>query len=68
MKILYLSRLKLESPIVVVGDRSGSMQVAIRTSTIIASILTALTQAKLVFFNTENMDAEFNPETVEHVS
>lgn len=48
--------LSLESPIVVIGDRSASMNVAVRTSTIIASILTVVVQAKLVFFNTENMD------------
>lgn len=60
-------KLSLESPIVVVGDASGSMEVAIRTSSIIAGILTALTSAKLVFFNTENRYAPFLPKTIEEV-
>ncbi|KAK7101600.1 uncharacterized protein [Littorina saxatilis] len=60
-------KLPLESPIVVIGDKSGSMEVAIRTSTIIAGLLTAIASAKLVFFNTENHDADFMPETVEQV-
>ena len=63
-----MGRLPLEAPIVVIGDKSGSMEVAIRTSTIIASLLTAITSARLVFFNTENHDAAFIPETVEQVS
>ncbi|CAG5117351.1 unnamed protein product [Candidula unifasciata] len=57
-------RLNLESPIVVIGDASGSMDVAIRTSTIIASLLTAICSAQLVFFNSENRDAPFLPKTV----
>nr|KAG5704322.1 hypothetical protein BaRGS_012631 [Batillaria attramentaria] len=60
-------QLPLEAPIVVIGDASGSMGVAIRTSTIIASLLTAICSARLVFFNTENRDAPFLPETVEQV-
>ena len=64
----HVGRLPLEAPIVVIGDKSGSMEVAIRTSTIIASLLSAITAAKLVFFNTENHDATFIPETVEQVS
>ena len=48
-----------------IGDASGSMEVAIRTSTIIASLLTAITSAKLVFFNTENRDAPYLPTNVE---
>lgn len=60
-------RLPLETPIVVIGDKSGSMEVAIRTSTIIASLLSAICSARLVFFNTENHVAEYIPETVEQV-
>ncbi|XP_076447740.1 uncharacterized protein LOC143284693 [Babylonia areolata] len=60
-------KLPLEAPIVVIGDKSGSMGVAIRTSTIIASLLTAITAARLVFFNNSNHEAEFMPETVEQV-
>lgn len=49
------------------GDRSGSMDVAIRTSTIIASLLTAITNARLVFFNTENMEPKKMPTNIEEV-
>ncbi len=52
---------------VVIGDRSGSMEVAIRTSTIIASLLTALCSAKLVFFDDKNMEAPFIPTNIEEV-
>ena len=57
----------MEAPIVVIGDASGSMEVAIRTSTIIAGMLTVLTSAKLCFFNTENRDAPYLPKTIEEV-
>ena len=60
-------RLPLESPIVVMGDRSGSMDIAIRTSTIIASLLTAITNARLVFFNTQNMEPDRMPSNIEEV-
>ena len=45
------------------------MEVAIRTSTIIASLLTAIVQAKLVFFNTSNMeiDSEQMPRNIDSV-
>lgn len=59
--------LPLEAPIAVLGDASSSMDVAIRTSTIIASILTAITNAKLSFFHTENIVPDKLPETVEQV-
>ena len=57
----------MESPVVVIGDRSGSMEVAIRTSTIIASLLTAICSAKLVFFDDKNMEAPFIPTNIEEV-
>ena len=46
------------------------MQVAIRTSTILASMLTAIAKAKLVFFNHENMEirSEDMPRDIESVS
>ncbi len=50
-----------------IGDASGSMEVAIRTSSIIAGLLTALTSAQLVFFNTENRYAPYLPKTIEEV-
>ncbi|XP_069142334.1 uncharacterized protein [Argopecten irradians] len=59
--------LPLEAPIVVMGDASGSMEVAIRTSSIIAGILTAVTSAKLVFFDDFNREAPFLPKTVEEI-
>ncbi len=49
------------------GDKSGSMDIAIRISTIIASLLTAITSAKLVFFNTVNKVADFIPKNIEEV-
>ncbi|XP_046353940.2 uncharacterized protein LOC124133552 [Haliotis rufescens] len=58
-------KLCLESPVVVMGDASGSMDVAVRTSTIIASLLTAVTSAKLVFFNEWTRDAPYLPKTVQ---
>ncbi|XP_052787806.1 uncharacterized protein LOC128222742 [Mya arenaria] len=59
--------LSLETPIVVIGDASGSMEVAIRTSSIIAGLLSAICQAKLVFFNTENRHAPYVPKNIEEV-
>lgn len=43
------------------------MSVAIRTSTIIASLVANITQAKLSFFASENYDIEEVPKTVEEV-
>ena len=59
--------LPLEAPVVVMGDKSSSMDVAIRTSTIIASLLAAITSAKLVFFNNENEDIAEVPRNIEQV-
>lgn len=59
--------LPLEEPIVIVGDASGSMEVAIKTSVIIAGILTKITSAKLVFFDDHSRDAPYIPENVEQV-
>jgi len=44
-------KLPLESPVAVIGDASGSMEVAIRTATILSSLLTAICSAKLVFIS-----------------
>ncbi|XP_046353942.2 uncharacterized protein LOC124133554 [Haliotis rufescens] len=60
-------KLPLESPIVVMGDASGSMEVAIQTSTIIASLLTAICSARLVFFDHENREAPYLPKTIDEV-
>jgi len=60
-------KIPLEPPIVVIGDRSGSMEVAIKTSTIIGALISAVAQAKLVFFNDVNMDADSIPKNIEDV-
>ena len=57
----------MEPPLVVIGDKSGSMEVAIRTSSIIACLLSAIVQAKLVFFNNENHDMKSIPKTIQEV-
>jgi len=49
--------LLLEPPVAVLGDASYSMDVAIRTATIIASVLTLLSQADLKFFNVTAVDS-----------
>jgi hypothetical protein len=58
-------KLDMEAPVVVIGDASYSMDVAIRTSTIIASVLTLLTDAELKFFHTEAFNS---PKAVASVS
>lgn len=58
---------EINSPIVVLGDASSSMDIAIRTSTIIASILCNLFDAKLHMFRTGDEHIENVPKTVEEV-
>ncbi len=58
---------EINSPIVVLGDASSSMDIAIRTSTIIASILCNLFNAKLHMFRTGDEPIENVPKTVEQV-
>lgn len=60
-------RLPLESPVFVMGDASSSMSVAVKTSTIIAGILTAITSAKLSFFNDTHREPDKVPTNVEEV-
>ena len=60
-------KLPLESPVAVIGDASGSMEVAIRTATILSSLLTAICSAKLNFFNSNVFQAAFVPKTLEDV-
>lgn len=50
------------------GDASGSMEVAIKTSSIIAGLLTAITSAKLCFFDDEIRFPPYLPQTIEEVS
>ena len=66
------SRLKsfkstLPEPVAVLGDASGSMEVAIKTSTIISSLLTAICDAKLSFFNSNSFEPSLNPKNVSQV-
>ncbi|XP_077977073.1 uncharacterized protein LOC144432683 [Glandiceps talaboti] len=63
-KQLQSMSVPLEAPVVVIGDASPSMNVAIRTSTIIASLLTAICHAQLVFFHSFLMKPPFYPESV----
>ncbi|CAF3362913.1 unnamed protein product [Rotaria socialis] len=60
-------KLPLESPVAVMGDASYSMDVAIRTATILASLLTAVCSAKLNFFHTAMFLPAFTPKTIEDV-
>lgn len=66
-KRLQSMKFELDSPVVVIGDKSGSMEVAIRTSTIIASLVTAATNADLVFFDNKNVIPPFIPKNVADV-
>ncbi|CAF2138561.1 unnamed protein product [Rotaria magnacalcarata] len=60
-------KLPLASPVAVMGDASYSMDVAIRTATILASLLTAVCSAKLNFFHTAMFLPAFTPKTIEDV-
>jgi hypothetical protein len=60
-------KLSLESPVAVIGDASSSMNVAIRTATILSSLLTAICSAKLSFFNTQMFLPTFTPKSIEDV-
>jgi hypothetical protein len=60
-------KLSLESPVAVIGDASSSMNVAIRTATILSSLLTAICSAKLSFFHTQMFLPSFTPKTIEDV-
>ncbi|CAF3735633.1 unnamed protein product, partial [Rotaria sordida] len=59
--------LPLESPVAVMGDASYSMDVAIRTATILASLLTTVCSAKLNFFHTGMFLPAFTPKTIDDV-
>ena len=60
-------KLPLEPPVVVFGDASYSMDVAIRVSTIIASLLTVLADADIQFFNVETFAPSKMPKTIPQV-
>jgi len=60
-------QLHLESPVVVYGDASYSMDVAIRCSTIIGSVLACLTNADLKFFNDKVVTPPVVPRNIAQV-
>ena len=60
-------KLPLDPPVVVLGDASSSMTVAIRVATIIGSVLTVLTRADLRFFNQELIQPPRVPRTIDDV-
>ncbi len=60
-------KLPLEPPVVVWGDASYSMDVSIRTSTIIASLLTVLSNAEIFFFNVDSFAPPKLPSTIPDV-
>jgi len=60
-------KFNLEPPVSVIGDMSGSMGVAIKTSNIIASLVTAVSNADLAFFDTENVIPSVIPKDVQGV-
>lgn len=57
----------LPGPVAILGDASASMSVAIRTATIISSLLTAICSAELSFFNTATFKAKEKPKNVAEV-
>eukprot|EP00800_Vazella_pourtalesii_P004862 TRINITY_DN15629_c0_g1_i1.p1 TRINITY_DN15629_c0_g1~~TRINITY_DN15629_c0_g1_i1.p1 ORF type:complete len:581 (+),score=124.63 TRINITY_DN15629_c0_g1_i1:210-1745(+) len=62
------SGLPLEQPVAVFGDASSSMQVAIRTSTIVASLFCAMCgSSNLTFFDQKLKESPLQPETIEGV-
>ena len=61
--------LPLRTPMAVLGDCSGSMQVAVRTSSIIVSLIAALGggDAHLFFFNSKCVTVPILPRTIKEV-
>ena len=57
----------LPEPVAILGDASSSMDVAIRTATIISSLLTAICKAKLSFFNSADFEPSILPKNVAEV-
>eukprot|EP00658_Telonema_sp_P-2_P016615 TRINITY_DN16449_c0_g1_i10.p1 TRINITY_DN16449_c0_g1~~TRINITY_DN16449_c0_g1_i10.p1 ORF type:complete len:411 (+),score=98.07 TRINITY_DN16449_c0_g1_i10:1028-2260(+) len=53
--------LPLRTPVLVAGDCSASMQVCVMSASIIASILTGLTEASLVMFNHQLVEPPLQP-------
>ena len=59
--------LTLTPPVAVIGDASSSMNVAIRTAVIMSSVVAALADASLDFFNGSNFKPQFQPQNAEQV-
>lgn len=57
----------ISPPAVVIGDASGSMEVAIKTSTILSSIVCAVSNADLVFFDDKVIKPPCVPRSVAQV-
>ena len=57
----------MPKPVFIMGDASASMQVAVSTSTILASLIAAVADAGLCFFNTACIAPPVIPRTVEEV-
>lgn len=60
-------KIHIENPVVVLGDASPSMDVAIKTSSIIASILVKICQAKLHLFRSDDEPISNPPTNVNEV-
>lgn len=59
--------LPLERPVFIMGDASASMQVAVSTSTILASLIAAVSDAGLCFFSDKAIQPPVVPRTVDDV-
>nr|QBK88423.1 MAG: uncharacterized protein LCMiAC01_01000 [Mimivirus LCMiAC01] len=59
--------IEIEQPVVVFGDASGSMDIAIKTSTIIASILCKIANAKMHLFRSIDEPIDKPPKNVHDV-
>ncbi|CAF1469800.1 unnamed protein product [Adineta ricciae] len=66
-KQLQTIKLTLESPVGILADASYSMEIAIRTATILSSLLTAICSAKLTFFHDKMFPPAFTPKNIEDV-
>eukprot|EP01099_Mayorella_cantabrigiensis_P003834 TRINITY_DN287_c0_g4_i1.p1 TRINITY_DN287_c0_g4~~TRINITY_DN287_c0_g4_i1.p1 ORF type:complete len:752 (+),score=166.70 TRINITY_DN287_c0_g4_i1:194-2257(+) len=64
---LHAIKLPLEPPVVVCGDASYSMDIAIRTATVIGSVLTVVSHADLRFFNVHSIPPHIVPRTIPQV-
>ena len=66
-KKLQSIQLTLESPVGILADASYSMEIAIRTATILSSLLTTICSAKLTFFHDQMFLPAFTPKNIEDV-